>query len=376
MKKLLITALIFVLASLTIIAQDKAAGELIIWINNNPGAEIKIEVQLVSTLCWDAIDELGYYDVHDLTTEYPGSYQITFTDAHLDWEACWAQSTTYMFGLGNYKVTAYQKISGEFEERDYFYIDYRTSDLPENFGSGDVTVDFNFSNGNFYYRSTQNLFPTTTSIWAQKPWIDSVTTELEPLPPDNFNLTSSGAHPYISWNHSSNTGDYWTGYAVYRSVVSGCGSTAGTFGKIATVSKQITNYTDFTLAVSGPMTAYYKIAALNGNRGSEYTESLNICVGLNKGSTNETIYDYILRQNYPNPFNPTTQISFSLKENSFVSLKVYDILGREVAVLVNEVLTAGNHQVQFNGSSLKSGIYFYEIRTDKFRDMRKLVLLK
>ncbi|MCL4279763.1 MAG: T9SS type A sorting domain-containing protein, partial [Ignavibacteriaceae bacterium] len=110
--------------------------------------------------------------------------------------------------------------------------------------------------------------------------------------------------------------------------------------------------------------------------GSEYTESLNICVGLNKGSTNETIYDYILRQNYPNPFNPTTQISFSLKENSFVSLKVYDILGREVAVLVNEVLTAGNHQVQFNGSSLKSGIYFYEIRTDKFRDMRKLVLLK
>jgi outer membrane protein assembly factor BamB len=85
---------------------------------------------------------------------------------------------------------------------------------------------------------------------------------------------------------------------------------------------------------------------------------------------------YILHQNYPNPFNPTTIISFSLAENSFVTMKVYDILGNEVRSIINDMVQEGIHQVEFDGSGLKSGVYFYEIRAGNFRDVKKLILLK
>lgn len=379
MKKIL-TFLIFTIFSFILIAQDETAtGELIVYVKNNPGAEIKIEVDLVSALSWDAIDHPEYYDVHDITYLYPGSFQITSSTStdDLHWEACWSYpGYEHGFALGKYKVTAYQKINGEFEEKDCFYIDYRTSSLPENFNSGDVKIDFSVTNGVFYYWNTQNLFPTYTSIWEQKTWIDSITIELEPLSPDDFSLSSSGGHPYLTWSHSYDTGDYWTGYCIYRSVVSGCGSGAGSFTKIATRTQQITSYIDNSLTVNGPMTAHYKITAINGERESDFTETLDICVGLNKENTFEQRYDYRMSQNYPNPFNPTTKISFSIKEKAYVLLRVFDILGREVAVLVNEELNSGNHTIEFDGQNLESGIYFYEIRTNEFRDIKKLILLK
>ena len=93
---------------------------------------------------------------------------------------------------------------------------------------------------------------------------------------------------------------------------------------------------------------------------------------------------YILSQNYPNPFNPKTVINYQLPapsgvEGTVVSavrVAVYDILGREVAVLVNENKPAGAYQVIFDGSALPSGVYFYRIQAGGFEQTRKLVLLK
>ena len=86
---------------------------------------------------------------------------------------------------------------------------------------------------------------------------------------------------------------------------------------------------------------------------------------------------YDLMQNYPNPFNPVTNISFKLPENSFVTLKVYNILGQMIKVLINnERLDAGVHQTDFDGSNLSSGIYFYAIQTEKFTQTKRMVLLK
>jgi photosystem II stability/assembly factor-like uncharacterized protein len=85
---------------------------------------------------------------------------------------------------------------------------------------------------------------------------------------------------------------------------------------------------------------------------------------------------YQLDQNYPNPFNPTTVISYGMPKNSFVKLAIYDELGREVKVLVNQEETAGNHSVNFDASTLPSGIYFYRIQTRTFTQTKKLVLLK
>jgi hypothetical protein len=87
--------------------------------------------------------------------------------------------------------------------------------------------------------------------------------------------------------------------------------------------------------------------------------------------------EYALFQNYPNPFNPVTSIKFSLPAASaLVTLKVYDALGRQAAVLVNEARESGLHEVQFNAAALSSGIYYYELRAGSFRDVKKFVLMK
>ena len=85
---------------------------------------------------------------------------------------------------------------------------------------------------------------------------------------------------------------------------------------------------------------------------------------------------YSLEQNYPNPFNPTTNIGYRIPGTGFVSLKVYDALGREVATLVNEVKPAGNYLVNFNASNLASGIYFYRLKAGNFTQNHKMILLK
>jgi hypothetical protein len=85
---------------------------------------------------------------------------------------------------------------------------------------------------------------------------------------------------------------------------------------------------------------------------------------------------YSLSQNYPNPFNPSTTIKFDLKEAGLVSLKIYDILGREISTLVNEVKPAGSYNLNFNASDLTSGIYFYKIQAGNFIQIRKMVLIK
>ncbi|HKJ81940.1 MAG TPA: YCF48-related protein [Ignavibacteriaceae bacterium] len=86
--------------------------------------------------------------------------------------------------------------------------------------------------------------------------------------------------------------------------------------------------------------------------------------------------DYSLYQNYPNPFNPTTVIRYRLPANSFVMLKVYDILGRKVSTLVNEEKTAGTYEVEFNGINLSSGVYFYKIQAGDFISTKKFILLR
>jgi hypothetical protein len=81
-------------------------------------------------------------------------------------------------------------------------------------------------------------------------------------------------------------------------------------------------------------------------------------------------------QNYPNPFNPSTTIPFSLPSTSFVSLKIFDVLGKEVATLVNEVKSAGIYKTQWNADHMPSGIYFYRLQAGSFTETKKLVLLK
>jgi hypothetical protein len=85
---------------------------------------------------------------------------------------------------------------------------------------------------------------------------------------------------------------------------------------------------------------------------------------------------YVLAQNYPNPFNPSTTIKFELRRSSEVELSVFDMLGREVSVLVNETREAGVHEVKFDASGLSSGMYFYRLQAGDFVQSRKLLLIR
>jgi|WetSurMetagenome_2_1015567.scaffolds.fasta_scaffold01553_13 photosystem II stability/assembly factor-like uncharacterized protein len=86
--------------------------------------------------------------------------------------------------------------------------------------------------------------------------------------------------------------------------------------------------------------------------------------------------NYFLSQNYPNPFNPNTVIQYQIPELSLVTITVYDLLGREVAILVNEEKPAGNYKIEFNASSLTSGVYYYQIKSGNFTQTKKMILLR
>jgi len=102
---------------------------------------------------------------------------------------------------------------------------------------------------------------------------------------------------------------------------------------------------------------------------------INGVISVNNITTEIPKY-FSLSQNYPNPFNPVTMIKFALPKASFVTLKVYDMLGREVAELVNGQKSAGQYIVDFDASSLTSGIYFYRLESNGFADVKRMVVLK
>ena len=86
--------------------------------------------------------------------------------------------------------------------------------------------------------------------------------------------------------------------------------------------------------------------------------------------------NFLLYQNYPNPFNPATTIKFDVKQSGVVRLVVYDMLGRQIDVLVNENFRPGSYEVSFSSSKLASGVYFYEMTSGEYKDIRKMILLK
>jgi hypothetical protein len=87
-------------------------------------------------------------------------------------------------------------------------------------------------------------------------------------------------------------------------------------------------------------------------------------------------YRFELRQNYPNPFNPATRIEFSLPKSEIVTLKVFNIIGKEVSTLVDKRLPAGNHIFTFDGGHMASGVYLYSINAGMYSDVKRMVILK
>ncbi len=131
----------------------------------------------------------------------------------------------------------------------------------------------------------------------------------------------------------------------------------------------------------GPENPFTKICSFDGNKVASILNNTNEVAtdnnAINKNEPENTLpKEYSLSQNYPNPFNPTTNIKFALPKESSVRLAIYDITGREIQVLTNGKLNAGEYEFQWNASQFASGIYFYKISADNFSLVKKMALVK
>jgi hypothetical protein len=189
-------------------------------------------------------------------------------------------------------------------------------------------------------------------------------------------------HPKLIWGAYPGIPSLIEGYKIYRKWES------SSFELISLVDISTLEFIDEDYEIYNPEAnenqkeAEYYITAIIENESSivESDPSNVIDYWVNKagkkGTSNMAELNYTIDQNYPNPFNPITQIKYSIKENGLVSIRVYDVLGKEVAVLIKEEQLAGEHRVNFDGSNLSSGIYFYTITAKDFHQTKKMLLVK
>ncbi|KUG25951.1 chitinase [hydrocarbon metagenome] len=134
-------------------------------------------------------------------------------------------------------------------------------------------------------------------------------------------------------------------------------------------------FTDSNLPDTGS-TVSYRLKQIDNDGTFAYSKIVTVDLSSITSVEEEIPVEYSLAQNYPNPFNPTTTIEYSIPKSVLVSIKIYDLLGREVRTLVNEEKSAGRYEVSFDGSELSSGIYVYSLKAGDFNKTRKLLLLK
>jgi hypothetical protein len=137
-------------------------------------------------------------------------------------------------------------------------------------------------------------------------------------------------------------------------------------------------FTDNNIGFRAPLLG--PLAVSNGNilLGIDYFGVIVLKNSLITSAETPTIHSssFELFQNFPNPFNPITEIKYVINNESFVTLKIYDLLGREISTLVNEKKSIGTYIINFNASNLSSGIYFYSINAGNFHQTRKMILIK
>lgn len=162
----------------------------------------------------------------------------------------------------------------------------------------------------------------------------------------------------------------------FSSLLSGCA--VGTNGAIIYTNDSGNTWLNIS---SGTTQTLSSVSFVNPSRGIAVGDGGTILrtdsgVPLKVDQPGSIASNFALEQNYPNPFNPVTSINYQLPQTGFVTLKIYNILGKEVATLVNEEKSAGNYTVKFDGTGIPSGVYLYQLRAGSSVELKKMILLK
>lgn len=276
------------------------------------------ELPLTPTLVWTTVSGVIGYKVKI-------SNDSTFASVT---DSATVTTNQYAVASGklNYNTKYYWKIAG-----------YNT------YGTGQYSTTWNFS--------TLNPLPLQVTL-------------ISPSNGSN-NLTLT---PTLFWNTSTNS----TGYRVQV-------SPTNTFSFIVDSATVTTNQRTIPAGKLNIATTYYwKVQGVNNFGNGPWSDTWNfftVISGINPLGT-EIPKEYKMYENYPNPFNPTTKIRFDLPKTSHTSLSIYDITGKEVEMLVNENLSAGKYELQWNGNGKSSGVYFYKIQANDFTDIKRMILIK
>ena len=189
---------------------------------------------------------------------------------------------------------------------------------------------------------------------------------LLPVELSSFDFKLKNQDVVLNWMTATEINNY--GFNVERKTENGSWSKIG-FVKGSGNSNSYAHYSFIDDNVQGSGTFIYRLKQLDNDGSFKYSRELSVTINIPDV--------YFLKQNYPNPFNPLTKIEFGLKEDAFVKLFVYNILGERVSELVNGRLNAGYHKVEFNAGNLASGVYLYRLEVkNKFNAINKMIILK
>jgi len=168
---------------------------------------------------------------------------------------------------------------------------------------------------------------------------------------------------YLKWETATEVNNY--GFEVERKTENDWKKFGFVYGNGTSNSPKSYSYIDDNVS-SGNYS--YRLKQIDNDGTFEYSNTIEVTINSPE--------KFALNQNFPNPFNPSTKISWQSTVSGYQSLKVYDVLGNEVATLVDEFRNAGSYNADFDGSNLSSGVYFYQLKTGEFLDSKKMTLLK
>lgn len=264
------------------------------------------------------------------------------------------------------------------------------------------TLDNGGGTTQYWTRSTVGGYQVGSGSAKYDYWTAQTTTPLQTLTSNQF-LPVTAPNNYLRFNYShayylsgttlapdsciietsTNNGTTWTrliGMGASQTLSSGVNSTP--------IMSTLASQSSFTpsLATQWATKVYsmpvgtnkVRFVAKSGFGNNLYLDNITSGPVTGIGATNLNLVPevYSLSQNYPNPFNPSTSINFAIPKSGNVTLKIFDVLGKEVATLLNEVKTAGTYKVDFNASNFTSGVYFYRLESGDFADIKRMVLVK
>ena len=332
-------------------------------------------LEAVGTVWANSTISTSYNTVEEVVTG-----NTTFS-MHYGWRIFWEPAPHEPFAHGFYKLKT--NINTNYVYLDLRDCQYANQSYTPGYSTTDFALKYNGLTDEFSYKNNQDSTYTTILPKAVVRIGDikngnAVTTCFDNYWSNCLIIIPSqtGNNPKLVCGPYPSSSITIQAYKVYRKVGS------GNFSLIHTNNESQFEYTDtdYYIPTSGGSQLQYYIKALFVTEELSQptnTVTTNGIITLKGKSNTSTFVDKnILLPNFPNPFNPTTKISYSIKEEGLVTLKVYDILGKEIATLVNENKPTGNYEAEFNASSLPSGIYLYRIQAGNFVQTRKMILMK